>query len=196
MVAPMAEGMDRISAALGIPHMDSNSSASLGTVLQIVADINRWVLAILTMPVGAVDRRDTLHATVSSLTCGVVVAMIVVTIVVPIFEACKATIPLISNPDSSTLPVGIAARVATTLTLAIIHPFICRMDPVGMEQWRIGADFVGKTRICQLTAQPSCHHMISCIHSCLRRRCRTDSNNEEIWLVCRIQVRCRVWRLA
>ncbi len=152
MVVPAVEGMDRISTAVGIPHVDSDSSVSLGTVLQIVADINRWVLAILTIHVGAVDRRGTLRATVSSLTCGVVVATIVVTIVAPVFVARKATILLISSPDGSTRPVGIEARVATMLTLATICPFICRMDPVGMEQWRIGADFVSKTCTCPLTA--------------------------------------------
>ncbi len=99
MVAPMVEGMDRISVALGIPRMDSESSVTLSIMLQAVADISRWVLATLTIPVGTVDKKGTLRMTVSDRTCRAVVAMTTAPVGATVFVACKATIPLISSLD-------------------------------------------------------------------------------------------------
>ncbi len=161
MVVPVAGEMDRIRADRGIWCVDSSSSVFQGMMHQIVVDTSKWVLATLTTLAGAVDRKDTLRATVLSRTCGTVVVMNVVTDVAMVLKARKATIPPISSLGEFTQLVGGAAELATMLTSAITRRLIFRVALAEVEWWRIHAGFVGKTRICQLTVQLNCRHRIS-----------------------------------
>ncbi len=94
MVVPGAGGMVKISAATGIPHVDSDSNASLEAIIRIAVDINRWVLPILTIPVNIAVRRVILHVTAPSRTH----AVMAVTTVATVSVAHRATIQLI-HPD-------------------------------------------------------------------------------------------------
>ncbi len=143
----MVEGMDKIRAGLGIPCVASDSSVFLEMMCRVMVVTNRQVLVTLTTPVAIVGKKGILRATVSDRTCEAEVELIAATVVETVRAAHKAIIPLISHGVSSRL-VGVAVRVATTLTLAIIHLFICRVERARMIWWRTGAGFVGKTRIC------------------------------------------------
>ncbi len=211
-VALVVEGMDRSNAVRGIRCGASDNII----MLWAEADINRRVLVVLTIPVdfvarkgisraiatrlawltipvGVVARRDTLRMTAPDQTCGGVVATIEETVGV----GHKAITPRISK-DGSTPRVGIVAKVAITLTSALIRLLICQVDPVTMGRWRIGAGFVIKPRTCRSIAQLSQDRATRCVCHQLRRQRqqRQWGSNKEHWSVCRIRARCQAWRLA
>ncbi len=196
MVVPGAGGMVKISAATGIPHVDSDSNAFLEATIRIVVDINRQVLPTLTTPLDVAVRRVILHATAPSRTC----AVVAVTAVATVSMARRGTIQTIRRNDSAR-PVGVVVKMATTLTSVTIRPCISRMDrrrgaTIGMDQWKIGAGFATrKMRTCLLIAQTNCHRAIRCTRLCLHCRCN-KGNSMETWVVCRIRIRYWAWRLV
>ncbi len=64
----------------------------------------------------------------------------------------RVSIPRTSLSNSTRL-AGVVVKAATMLTHVTIHPFIHRVERIGMERWRIGAGFAVKTCICRSTAR-------------------------------------------
>ncbi len=176
-----------------MPHVGSSSRL----FLQTTVDISRRVLVTTTTCVDAVGRRVILHGIVRSLTRGVVAATIEATTSV----AHRVIIRRISQ-DGLARPIGVVVKQATTLTSAPIHLSTCRMDchqdrMAEMSQWKTGEGFaIEKMRTCLSIVRISQRCASRCsTHIRPHPHCCKDSSMGT-WLVCRIQIRCQVWRLV